>query len=235
MSLVAGRGPLSKDPAGWFSSALPDDLVFVEPHPRRVQAIRDGQTVIDTERALMVHRRDRPLSYVFPADEIGDLPSEPEPEAPGYVHVAWDAAETWLEEGRRLVHYPPNPYHRVDCRPTNRGLRVDVAGTNLVDTVDTVVVFETALEPRLYVEPSLVRTDLLRRSDTTSYCNYKGDATYWSAVIGNTVVEDVAWSYEDPPPETLPIKGYLCFDATRADVLAELPEAPGASDCGCEV
>ena len=30
MSLVAGRGPLSKDPAGWFSSPLPDDLVRVE-------------------------------------------------------------------------------------------------------------------------------------------------------------------------------------------------------------
>ena len=76
---------------------------------------------------------------------------------------------------------------------------------------------------RLYVDPSLVRTDVLRRSDTTSYCNYKGDATYWSALIGETVVEDVAWSYEDPPPETLPIKGYLSFDAARADALAELP------------
>jgi uncharacterized protein (DUF427 family) len=235
MSLVAGRGPLSKDPAGRFSSPLPDDLVFVEPHPRRVQALRDGHVVIDTERALLVHRRDRPLSYVFPADEIGDLPSEPEPEAPGYVHVPWDAVDTWIEEGRKLVHYPPNPYHRVDCRPTNRRLRVTVAGTTLVDTVDTVIVFETALEPRLYVEPSLVRTDLLQRSDTTSYCNYKGYATYWSAAIGGTLVEDLAWSYEDPPPESLPIKGYLSFDVARADVLADLPASAGQSECDCEV
>ena len=72
------------------------------------------------------------------------------------------------------------------------------------------------------------------RSDTASYCNYKGDATYWSAVIGDTVVEDVTWSYEDPPPETLPIKGYLSFDAARADVLAELPAYAGRSDCGRE-
>ncbi len=43
MSLVTGRGPLSKDPAGWFSPPLPDGVVFVEPHPRRVQAMRDGQ------------------------------------------------------------------------------------------------------------------------------------------------------------------------------------------------
>jgi uncharacterized protein (DUF427 family) len=223
MSLVAGRGPLSKDPAGWFSPPLPGEVVFIEPHRRRVQAISNGQTVIDTERALLVHRRDHPLSYAFPAEDVGGLPSEAEPQAPGYVHVPWDAVDTWLEEGRQLVHYPANPYHRVDCRPTHRQLRVDVAGTGLVDTADTVIVFETALEPRLYVDPSLVRTDLLRRTETTSYCNYKGYATYWAAVVGDTVVDDVAWSYEDPPPECLPIKGYLSFDAARAEVVAELP------------
>jgi uncharacterized protein (DUF427 family) len=223
MSLVAGRGPLSKDPAGWFSPPIPADVVFVEPHPRRVQAFRDSNLVIDTERALLVHRRDHPLRYAFPLGEVGQLPSEPVPEAPGYVVVPWDAVDTWLEEGRRLVYYPPNPYHRVDCRPTKRALRVRVAGTALVDTVDTMIVFETALPARLYVDGSHVRTDLLRRSETSTYCNYKGVATYWSAVIGDSVVADVAWSYQDPPPESLPIKGYLSFDAARADVLAELP------------
>ncbi len=158
-------------------------------------------------------------------DEVGDLPSEPEPQAPGYVTVPWDAVDAWFEEGRKLVHYPPNPYHRVDCRPTKRGLRVAVDGTTLVDTDDTVIVFETALAPRLYVDPSHVRTDLLRRTESSSYCNYKGVATYWAAVIGHIVVEDVAWSYEDPLPESLLIKGNLSFDATRADVSAELPGA----------
>ena len=223
MTLVAGRGPLSSDPAGRFSSPLPGDVVYIEPHPRRVQALQDGRLVIDTERALMVHRRGRPLSYVFPADEVGDLPTEPEPEASGFVRVPWDAVDTWLEEGRRLVHYPPNPYHRVDCRPTKRRLRVSVAGTTLVDTDDTVIVFETALDPRLYVDPSHVRTDLLRRSETSSYCNYKGFATYWSVVLDDRVIDDVAWSYQDPPPESLPIKGFLSFDADRVDVVAELP------------
>lgn len=226
MSLVAGRGPLSPDPAGRFSSPLPDDLVYVEPHPRRVKGIRDGRTLIDTERAVLVHRRNRPLSYAFPADEVNGLPSEPEPEAPGYVVVPWDAVDTWLEEGRQLVHYPPNPYHRVDCRPTRRRLRVDVAGATLVDTDDTVIVFETALQPRLYVDPSLVRTDLLRPTATSTYCNYKGTAMYWAAVVGDTVVDDVAWNYPDPPPESLPIKGFLSFDPSKADVVAEVPLQP---------
>jgi uncharacterized protein (DUF427 family) len=84
------------------------------------------------------------------------------------------------------------------------------------------------------VAPHYVRTDLLRRSDTSSYCNYKGYATYWSAVVGDTVVADVAWTYDDPLPETSPIKGYFSFDAARAEVIAELP-ASGGADCGCEV
>ncbi|WP_322858402.1 DUF427 domain-containing protein [Mycobacterium europaeum] len=226
MSLVAGRGPLSSDPAGRFRPAIPAGLdlaVYIEPHPRRIQAIKDGRRVIDTERALLVHRRGRPLSYAFPAGEVGDLPAEAEPEAPGFVHVPWDAVDSWLEEGRELVHYPPNPYHRVDCRPTRRRLRVSVAGAVLVDTDDTVILFETSLEPRLYVDPACVRTDLLRRSDTSSYCNYKGFATYWSAVVDGHVVDDIAWSYRDPPPESLPIKGFFSFDTARADVDAELP------------
>jgi uncharacterized protein (DUF427 family) len=223
MTLMAGRGPFSSDPAGWFFPPVPAEVVYVEPHPRRVQAFRDRHAVIDTERALLLHRRNRPLSYAFRADEVDGLPSEPIPEVPGFVVVPWDAVDTWLEEGRKLVHYPPNPYHRVDCRPTKRRLHVEIAGTTVVDTDDTVIVFETALEPRLYVDPSSVRTDLLRPTQTSSYCNYKGVATYWAAVVGDTVVADLAWRYDDPPPESLLIKGYFSFDPTRADVVAELP------------
>ena len=225
VSLVTGHGPLSQDPAGWFVPALPEGAVLVEPHRRRVQALHDGVVVVDTERALLVHRAGRPLSFAFPVDEVAGLPTEPVAEAPGYVHVPWDAVDTWIEEGRTLVHYPPNPYHRVDCRPTNRRLRVDVAGTTLVDTADTTIVFETALDPVLYVDPSHVRTDLLVRSPTSSYCNYKGYATYWSVAIGDSVVGDVAWSYDDPMPESQSIRGYFSFDATRADVAAEVPSA----------
>lgn len=223
MTLSAARGPLSTNPAGWFSAPVPPGTVFVEPHPRRVQAVRDGKVVIDTERALLVHRAGHALSYAFPVDEVGALPGEAAPEAPGYVLVPWDAVDEWREEGRRLVHYPPNPYHRVDCRPTKRRLRVEVAGAVLVDTDDTIIVFETSLAPKLYVAPAHVRTDLLRRSDTTTYCNYKGYTTYWNAVVDGVVVEDVGWSYDAPLPESTQIAGYFSFEPANVDVSADLP------------
>ena len=242
MSLTAARGPLGTDPAGWFSAPLPPTPVFIEPHPRRVQAQEGGRTVIDTERAVLVHRAGRPLSYAFPEDVVGDLPSTPEPEAPGFVVVPWDAVDAWFEEGRLLVHYPPNPYHRVDYRPTKRRLRVRTQGITVVDTDDTVICFETALSTKLYVEPGLVRMDLLRTTATTTYCNYKGTATYWSAVLEDTIIEDVAWSYEDPLPESMPIKGFLSFDPGKVEMTAELPVGsaapvpvnPGIA-CECDV
>jgi uncharacterized protein (DUF427 family) len=223
MSLTSARGPLSPRPFGRFSAPVPPGVVYLEPHPRRVQGVVGGRSVIDTEHALLVHRAGRSLAYAFPEGEVGDLAHEPEPEAPGFVQVPWDAVDAWYEEGRKLVHYPPNPYHRVDCRPTRRRLRVEVAGTALVDTHDTTILFETALDARLYVDPAHVRTDLLRRTHTETYCNYKGVATYWAAAVGDEVVEDVAWSYEDPLPESAPIGGFLCFDQDRVTVEAELP------------
>ena len=54
-------------------------MVYVEPHPRRVQAFRDGWPVIDTERALLVHRAGQPLGYAFPANEIDGLPTTSDP------------------------------------------------------------------------------------------------------------------------------------------------------------
>ncbi|MFL6206655.1 MAG: DUF427 domain-containing protein [Acidimicrobiales bacterium] len=224
MTLTSARGPLGPEPAGRFSPPIAPGTVYIEPHPRRVNALVGGEAVLDTEAALLVHRPACPPSYAFPRAVVGDLPHDAVPEAPGYVQVPWDAVDRWVEEGRTLVHHPPNPYHRVDCRPTTRHLRVEVAGAVLVDTDETIILFETALEPKLYAPRSAVRTDLLRRSPTSTYCSYKGEATYWSAAVGDTVVTDVAWSYEDPYPESTAIGGWFSFDPARADVIAELPQ-----------
>src|ERR1700759_4738660 len=100
MSMVTGRGPLSSAPAGWFSAAVPAGVVYVEPHPRRVQAVKDGRTLVDTEHALLVHPPDRPLPFALRPHEGGGRPGEPVAEAPGYVEVPWDAVDSWVEEGR---------------------------------------------------------------------------------------------------------------------------------------
>jgi uncharacterized protein (DUF427 family) len=225
VSLTTGRGPLSRHPAGHFDQPVPTGLTYVEPHLRRVRARAGGQVAIDTEDVLLVHRPGHPPAYAIATADVerSGLVSEPEPSAKGYVRVPWDAAEEWWEEDEQVFMHPRNPYHRVDCIATSRRLRVTCAGSTLVDTTETVVVYETALAAVLYVAPSQVAPGILVASSTTTYCPYKGTATYWSTVVGGTTVDDVAWSYKDPYPESTAIGGLLAFNAGSADVWTDLP------------
>ncbi len=223
MSLSTGRGPLSARPAGRFTAPVPSGIAYLEPFRRRVRATKNGETVVDSERVLLVHRPGRPPFYAFPAEDVHGLASQPEPDAPGYVRVEWNLVDSWYEESEEVFGHPRNPYHRIDCLRSERTLRVEAAGTILVDTDETLVVYETALDPRVYVAPRHVRPDVLEKSTTETYCPYKGTASYWSAHVGEVEIADVAWSYEDPLPESTPLRGYLSFDPTRVTVLYDLP------------
>lgn len=242
MGLTTGRGPLSFDPAGRFIPPIPEDVVYVEPLRRRVRGVANGEAVVDSERVLLVHEPDEPPAYAFPFEDVdldllvevnregaregafgGFVQPEPLSEVPGYVQVAWDAVDAWYEEDEEVIYHPRNPYHRVECVRTSRRLRVEVGGVVLVDTTDTLGVYETGLEPRLYVRPEAVRRDLLVAGSERTFCSYKGTAWYWTAVVCDLVVENVAWSYEDPLPESLLLRGLLSFDEARASVIHDLP------------
>jgi len=113
----------------------------------------------------------------------------------------------------------------VESVHTSGYLRVEVAGVALVDTTGVLVVYETALEPRVYVAREVVRMDLLAPSATKTHCPYKGEASYWNAVVSEVVVEDAAWSYEHPHPEAVAVRGLLSFDDARVTVVHDIPPA----------
>jgi uncharacterized protein (DUF427 family) len=200
--------------------------VYVEPYRRRIRALIADRTVIDCEQVQLVHRPGRPTSYAFPAAEVPPELADPEPAVAGHVTVAWDRVDAWYEEDEhlRFNRYPKNPYHRVDCLPTHRRLHVSVDGVTIVDTADTLAVFETALAPRLYVSKEAVTRARLTPSATSSWCSYKGIASYWNVDIDGTVIVDAAWSYEDPLGESNRLRSMVCFDDTLVSVSAELPE-----------
>lgn len=223
MSLSTGRGPLSARPAGRFTAPMPVGVAYLEPFRRRVRAVKDGQTIVDSERVVLVHRPGRPPTYAFPESDVHGVPVQPEPDSPGYVTVEWSAADSWFEEAEEIFGHPRNPYHRVDCLRSERRLVVEARSVTLVDTTETLVVCETSLAPRLYVHPRHVRMDLLEQTTTETYCPYKGTASYWSTRVGDEVVTDIAWSYEDPLPESAPLRGFLSFDESRVTLRHDLP------------
>ena len=225
MTLTSGTGPLSGRRAGRFTAPVPEGTAYVEPFRRRVRGVlADGRAVVDSERALLVHRPGGAPVWVFPPSDVDGVDALPVPEAPGHVEVPWDAVAHWYQEQDVVRLHAPNPYHRVEyLQGTGRHLRVTIGELVLCDTDDTVAVYETALEPRLYVPRSHVRMDLLVPSPTVTHCPYKGDATHWTAVVDGEELADVAWSYEDPFVEAGAIRGLLSFYDHKVDVVHDLP------------
>lgn len=88
---------------------------------------------------------------------------------------------------------------------------VEHRGVLLVDTGHAWRVLETSHPPTYYVPPADVAVEHLRASDRTSYCEYKGVASYRNVEVGGEVLDDVAWGYEDPAPGYEALAGHLAF------------------------
>ena len=106
-------------------------------------------------------------------------------------------------------------------------LEVTVGGETIAVTDRPVILAETGLQPRYYLPREDVRLDLLQATGTASSCPFKGDARYWSAVVGGKVHDDVAWSYESPIPGAEGIAGLMAFYDERVEVTVDGERAQG--------
>ena len=135
--------------------------------------------------------------------------------------LEWDAMDAWFEEDEEVYVHPRSPYSRIDILPSSRSVRVEVDDVVLAESTRAMVLHETGLPPRWYLPKFDVRMDLLSPTQTRTACPYKGFAEYWSARIGDRVVEDVAWSYRTPLPESERIAGLVCFYNERVDLFVD--------------
>jgi uncharacterized protein (DUF427 family) len=222
MSLTIGRGAFGNDPAGRWNFSPPDEVVFVEPLNRRLRATLAGRTVIDSEDAQLVHVSGRLPRYALPPADV-HVTSAVLAEVPELVVVDWDAVDAWFEEDERVFVHPRDPYHRIDTYPTSRRVEIELDGVRLASSNRVLALHETGLPPRWYFPEADIDRSCLRPSDTVTECAYKGTAHHWSAVIGDGVVEDVAWTYRpgDTRPEGDPIVGRIAFYDERVDVTVD--------------
>jgi len=116
-------------------------------------------------------------------------------------------------------HVEPVPYVRVDALRSNRPVRVELGGVVLADSSSPVMVFETGLPTRYYLSRTDVDFARLIRTDTVTSCPYKGMTSgYWSVKIGDTVHKDLAWAYDFPTRQLLPIAGMVAFYNEKVDI-----------------
>ena len=74
------------------------------------------------------------------------------------------------------------------------------------------------LEGSFYFPPSSVRKDLLTVGDRQYTCPWKGKATYWDIRLGDSVLRNAAWSYEEPKEAARNIARRVAFDSSMVSV-----------------
>ena len=234
MSLTTGRGPLEPPPRRALQPArCPRAWPTSSRSAAACAGSPAGPRVVDSERVLLVHRPGQPPTYAFPAGDV--RPGRPgpsrSPTPPVTCRVPWDAVDTWYEEDEQVFGHPRNPYHRVDCVRTRRRLRVEVAGTTLVDTDATLGVYETALRPAPVRRPRPGAHRPARAQRHHHLLPLQGHRLVLER--GRSAARPSPTSpgpTSDPLPESLPLRGLLAFDPARATVDQALP--PTAAGAG---
>jgi uncharacterized protein (DUF427 family) len=136
----------------------------------------------------------------------------------GHAAFYWRQLDEWFVEDEQVFGHPRDPYHRIDVYPTSRRVRVSVDGETIADSVRALALFETSLPPRFYLPADDIRTELLEPSETKTRCGYKGLASYYHVRIGDTLHDDLAWTYPEPDDDGEKIRGLIAFFNERADL-----------------
>ncbi|WDQ30674.1 DUF427 domain-containing protein [Paenibacillus marchantiae] len=139
----------------------------------------------------------------------------------GFVAFYWNKVDAWYEEEEQIFVHPRDPYKRVDAIQSSRHVQIVLDGIKLADSRRPMIVFETGVPVRYYLPIEDVDQNVLTANDKQTSCPYKGDASYWTAVLNGQTYENIVWSYLNPIPEIPKIAGSMSFYNEQVDVYVD--------------
>jgi uncharacterized protein (DUF427 family) len=113
----------------------------------------------------------------------------------------------------------PGPDHPISVERNASRVIVSVAGRVIADTREALTLSEAHYPTVQYIPRKDVDMTLLARSDRSTYCPYKGDASYFSIPMGGERSIDAVWTYETPYAAVAGIKDHLAFYPDRVDAI----------------
>jgi uncharacterized protein (DUF427 family) len=116
------------------------------------------------------------------------------------------------------------PAHRILVHEVGKRVRIAFGGETVVDTTGAKMLHESNMLPVYYVPREDVRSDVLERTDHSTHCPFKGDASYWSLRVGDEVAENAVWGYEQPNEELPVLDGLVALYLDRMDAVYEEDE-----------
>lgn len=105
----------------------------------------------------------------------------------------------------------PGPDHPIAITPNPRRVRVTAGDVVIADTTRALTLKEARYPAVQYVPREDTNMALLQRTDRTTHCPYKGDASYYSIKADGKTLDNAIWTYETPFPAMAEISGRLAF------------------------
>jgi uncharacterized protein (DUF427 family) len=97
-------------------------------------------------------------------------------------------------------------------------VEVILAGQTIALTLQPLRVLETSHPPVYYLPLDSIIPGTLVATGHTSFCEYKGVATYYTVMLGTQAEADAAWSYEHPSPGYEQLAGHVSFYPGRMEL-----------------
>ncbi len=116
----------------------------------------------------------------------------------------------------------PGPDHPIDIQPNLSRVIVVVGGQTIADTREALTLREAGYSAVQYIPRRDVDMPALEPSDHTTWCPYKGEASYYDIAAGGKRSHNAVWTYETPLPAMAAIKGYIAFYPNRVDEITQL-------------
>jgi uncharacterized protein (DUF427 family) len=114
----------------------------------------------------------------------------------------------------------PSARHPITIEPTGSHVTVRVNGEVVAETDSALTLQESTYPAVQYIPLSDVNRDLLRPTDTATYCPFKGDASYYSVVTSaGEVVDDAIWTYKEPYEAVGAIAEHVAFYPDKAEIV----------------
>ena len=109
----------------------------------------------------------------------------------------------------------PRPPALVPCA---RRVRIELGGVVIADSTRALRVLETSHPPTIYLPPEDVDASAVTPSSARStFCEWKGGATYFDAAVGSRREAAVAWAYPSPTRGFAALRDHLAFYPGRMD------------------
>jgi uncharacterized protein (DUF427 family) len=87
----------------------------------------------------------------------------------------------------------------------------------LAETQRSKQVLETSHPPSYYIPPEDVKFEYLTRTSRRTFCEWKGQASYYTVMVGDKTAENAVWHFSNPTAGFGAIEGYCCFYARCMD------------------